>query len=87
MSAELEAQVQAQFDAAAHALRFEDFEQGKQTLLDLIEQYPDSSYARDAYILLADMYRQRQNNPDEAIKQYQAFLDAYPDSARPELSC
>lgn len=82
MSDELAAQVQAQFDDAFHALRFGDFEQGKQGLLDLIEQYPDSSYAREGYMLLADLSRQRQNNPDEAIKYYQAFLDVYPDNAQ-----
>lgn len=79
---ELQAQIQAQFDKAVHALRFGDFEQGKQELLALMEQHPQSSLAGDAYLILADMYRQRQNNPDEAIKHYQLFLNRYPQSSQ-----
>lgn len=82
MPDEAQTQLQAQFDEAVHALRFEDFEQGKQQLLALMEQHPQSSYARDARLMLADMYRQRQNNPDEAVKHYQLFLDQYPQSSQ-----
>ncbi|GAK58592.1 tol-pal system protein YbgF [Candidatus Vecturithrix granuli] len=82
MSGELQAQIQDQFDKAVHALRFEDFEQGKQKIFELLDQYPQSSFARDARLILADMYRQRQNNPDEAIEHYQLFLEQYPQSSQ-----
>jgi TolA-binding protein len=80
MSEQLQQQVQSQFDTAAQELRFGEFEQGKAQLLDLIETYPESAYAENAYILLADTYRQRQNNPDEAIKYYQIFAEKFPES-------
>jgi len=79
---ELQAQLREQFEKAVHSLRFEDFDQGRQQVLDLLNQHPQSSLAADARLILADMYRQRQNNPDEAIKHYQFFLDHHPQSSQ-----
>ena len=47
-----------------------------------VQTYPNTSQAEDAYITIADTYRQRQNNPDEALKYYQLFTEKYPESQR-----
>lgn len=78
--AERQPQIQAEFDAAAQALRFGNFDQGNAQLTELIKTYPNSAYAQNAHILIADTYRQRQNNPDAALKYYQMFLEKYPQS-------
>ena len=80
LSEEFEQEVQTQFDAASQELRLGEFEQGKAQLLALIDTYPTSPYAENAYILLADTYRLRMDNPDEALKYYQTFLEKYPES-------
>ncbi len=82
---ERQIQIRDQFDKAVHSLRFEDFEQGKQQVFELLEQHPQSPLAADARLILADMYRQRQNNPDEAIKHYQLFLNQHPQSLQAGL--
>jgi TolA-binding protein len=79
-SEEAQQYLQTQFDAALQQLHFEDFEQGKTRLLELSQQYPATSQARTTYIAIADAYRQRQHNADEALRYYQRFLDEYPDS-------
>ena len=75
-------QIQAQFDEALQELRFGEFEQGKAQLLNVIQNYPNTSQAEDAYVAIADTYRQRQNNPDEALRYYQIFTEEYPESSR-----
>lgn len=80
LSKEAFQQMQTSFDEALQELRTGDFDQGKIQMLDFIETYPATSFAEDAYIALADTSRQRQNNPDEALKYYQTVLQRYPDS-------
>ena len=82
LSKELLQEIQTQFDETVHELRFGEFEQGKAQLLNLIQNYPNTSQAEDACIAIADTYRQRQNNPDEALKYYQIFTEKYPESSR-----
>lgn len=86
LSEEFEQEVQTQFDAASQELRLGEFEQGKVQLLTLIDTYPISPYAENAYILLADTYRLRMDNPDEALKYYQTFLEKYPESLKVGLT-
>jgi len=74
--------LQTQFDDALQQLRFGTFDQGKAQLLDLIQNYPKTFQAEDAYLAIADTYRQRQNNPEEALKYYQTFTEKYPQSPR-----
>ncbi len=73
-------QIQTQFDAAAHELRFGQFEQGKAQLIDMLNTSPDSSYNQNVYLLLADTYRQRLDNPDEALRYYHMFTEQFPES-------
>jgi tetratricopeptide (TPR) repeat protein len=77
--------LQAQFDAALRELRLGKFEQGKAELLTLIEKHPTIPQAEDALIAIADTYRQRQNNPDQALKSYQTFTEQYPNSSQTGL--
>ena len=63
-------------------LRFGEFERGKTQMLDFVQTYPNTSQAEDVYIAIADTYRQRQNNPDEALRYYQIFTEKYPESSR-----
>ncbi len=81
LSKETLQQIQAQFDGAIQELRFGEFEQGKTQLLNLIQKYPTTPHAENAYIAIADTYRQRQNNPDEALRHYQTFMEKYPESS------
>lgn len=78
-------QRQAQFDAALQTLRTGNFEQGKTELLAFIRSYSSVPEAEEAYIALADTYRQRQQNPDEALIYYQTMLNEYPQSPRAGL--
>lgn len=78
-------QMQTAFDEGMQALRFGDIEQGKSQLLAFIQTYPATPQAEDAYIAIADTCRQRQNNPDEALKYYQLFLNQYPQSLQTGL--
>jgi TolA-binding protein len=71
---------QAEFDAAMQTLRAGNFEQGKTRILAFIAQHPQSSQAELGYLALADTYRQRQNDPDEALVYYQKLLEEYPQS-------
>jgi len=80
LAEEFDRGVQEQFDVAAQEIRTGEFEVGKAQLLELTRTYPTSIHAENAYILLADTYRVRKNDPDEALKYYQRFLDSYPDS-------
>jgi TolA-binding protein len=73
-------QMQTTFDEGMQALRFGDFEQGKMQLLTFVQMYPTTSLARDAYMAIADTCRQRKNDPDEALRYYQLFLNQYPES-------
>ena len=73
-------QAKSRFDVVAQELRFGDFEQGKTQGIELIEMFPESSFAERTHMLLADTYRQRQQHPDEAIKYYQRLIETYPDS-------
>lgn len=82
LSKETLQEIQTQFDDAMQKLRFGEFEQGKTQLLEFIQTYPNTSQAEDAYIAIADTYRQRQDNPDEALKYYQTFTEKYPESSR-----
>ena len=83
---EISSALQTQFDDGAQQLRFGAFEQGKTQLLALIRQHPDAPQAEDAYLAIAETYRQRQNNPAEALKYYQTFLEKYPQSPRAGLA-
>jgi TolA-binding protein len=75
-------EIQTQFDDAMQKLRFGEFEQGKTELLNVVQIHPNTSQAENAYIAIADTYRQRQNNPDEALRYYQMFTEKYPESSR-----
>ncbi len=77
---EQQQQTQVQFDAAVQELRFGEFDHGKTQLLGLLEVHSDHSQAEYAYIVIADTYRQRQNNPAEALRYYQLFTERYPES-------
>ncbi|MBD3308570.1 tetratricopeptide repeat protein [candidate division KSB3 bacterium] len=79
-------QLQAEFETALQAVRLGNFDQGEAHLLELITAYPHSPQAQQAYLTLADTYRQRQNNPDEALKYYQRFLETYPHSRQAGLA-
>ena len=78
--------IQDKYDAAAQALRFGDFEDGKRQLFALLAAYPTGQHAEDGYILLADSYRQRQRDPDKALIYYQQVLDKFPASAQAPIT-
>ncbi|GAK54469.1 tol-pal system protein YbgF [Candidatus Moduliflexus flocculans] len=71
-------EIQNRYDAAAYQLRFGSFENGKRMLLELVKEYPTGEHAENAYVLLGDVYRQRQRDPDQALKYYQLALEKFP---------
>ncbi|PIE33664.1 hypothetical protein CSA56_11165 [candidate division KSB3 bacterium] len=80
LAEEVDREIQEQFDAAAQEIRSGKFDIGKIQLLELATAHPQSLHAENAYILLADTYRLRQDQPDEALHYYQRFLELYPES-------
>ncbi|PID60408.1 hypothetical protein CSB45_00345 [candidate division KSB3 bacterium] len=81
----LDEKVQEEFDSAARELRFGDFERGKAQLSALAERFPESVYAENAYISIADMLRLRKRDADFALRIYQDFLERWPQSSQVDL--
>ncbi len=77
---EQQQKVRTQFETAAQHLRTGPVEEGEAQLLAFLKAHPDSPYAEDAYLLLAETARQRQNDPEKALAYYQEFLEQYPES-------
>jgi len=50
----------------------------------LVSEYPHSQIARDALFTLGEIYSTDLENPEEARKTFQNFLDKYPKSSRAE---
>jgi N-acetylmuramoyl-L-alanine amidase len=50
----------------------------------LVSQYPYSQAARDGLFALGEIYRTDLENPEEARKTFQKFLDKYPKSSKTE---
>jgi N-acetylmuramoyl-L-alanine amidase len=50
----------------------------------LTSQYPHSQVARDALFTLGEIYRTDLENPEDARKTFQEFLDKYPKSSKAE---
>ena len=86
LAEEFDREIQEQFDAAAQEIRSGEFDIGKTQLLELSTTYPESLHAENAYILIADTYRLRKTDPDEALKYYQRLLDTYPESRQVGLT-
>ncbi len=74
-------EIQTKYDAAAYELRFGTFEHGKRAIVELLQKYPTGQHAEDAYVLLGDVYRQRQRDADEALKYYQLAIEKFPAAA------
>ena len=70
--------IEARYDAAAYQLRFGTFEDGKRAMLKLVQEYPTGQHAEDAYVLLGDVYRQRQRDPNQALQYYQLAIEKFP---------
>lgn len=71
-------EIEARYDAAAYQLRFGTFDDGKRAMLNLVQEYPTGQHAEDAYVLLGDVYRQRQRDPNQALKYYQLAIEKFP---------
>ncbi|RCK79518.1 MAG: Adventurous gliding motility protein K [Candidatus Ozemobacter sibiricus] len=50
----------------------------------LTERYPDADVSADAYVRKGDLYLETLKDPDEARKQYQEFLQRFPDHPQSE---
>jgi len=48
----------------------------------LMKQYPDSHISREALFTIAEVYRQDLEDPDDARKTYERFIEMYPKSDR-----
>jgi len=75
-------EIQTKYDAAAYELRFGVFEHGKRALLDLLQEYPTGEHAENAYVMLGDVYRQRQREPNQALTYYLLALEKFPSGSQ-----